>query len=408
MDSWIGQGGFPIVSVETGPDSCTVALHQRRFLYDGSESDRRWSVPINLRMSVDGAVQRHRVRLDEEWAEFAVDGPVDWVVVNDGAWGFYRVRYTPAMWQRLREGGVHDLLDPLERLGLVSDSWAAVVAGLADFSDWVSVVASLGEEHDPDVWGAINAVFGFLALAAVESDRATLQHFVRGTARPAWDELGWTPVPGESSRVATARARVLESLALIGADPEVGDATVERFRRFVTGADALAPDLVSCAARVTVVRQGDAGWHTVLELYKGASTPQDRMRYLFALTESPDPVILRRTLDLALSSEVRSQDAPLLIASVMRNRDGTAIAWDWLERHWDLLGSRFPAGQLARVFEGITAVVEPDLAAAIHRFCDANEVPQEGPRLDQLLERMDINVGLARRLRGTLAGVLGG
>jgi puromycin-sensitive aminopeptidase len=408
MDSWIAQGGFPIVSVHAGPDRSTIVLRQRRFLYDGSDTGERWSVPINLRMGVDGVVQRHRVLLDEESVELAIDGPVDWVVVNDGSWGFYRVRYSAPMWQRLDQAGVRAVMAPLERLSLVSDSWAAVVAGLQDISDWVSIVESLGEDGDADVWGAINAVFGLLSLIADESDREALQNFVRQTARPVWAHLGWTPVPGEPSRVATARARVLESLALIGSDPEVAGQTVERFGTFVTTGRALTPDLVSCAARVTVARDGDAGWHFVLAQYKSASTPQDRVRYLFALTESPDPSILRRTLDLGLTLEVRTQDAPALISAVMRNRRGTAIAWEWLESHWEELGSRFAAAQLARVFEGIPSVAEPGLAEAVHRFCAAHEVPLAGPRLDQLLERMDITVGLAGRLRGTLTAVFGG
>jgi len=408
MDSWIAQGGFPIVSVHAGPDRSTVVLHQRRFLYDGSETDERWSVPINLRMSVDGVVQRHRVLLDEESVELAVDGPVDWVVANDGSWGFYRVRYSAPMWQRLQQAGVEDVMDPFERLSLVSDSWAAVVAGLQDISDWVSIVGSLGEDRDADVWGAINSVFALLSLVADENDRDALQSFVRKTARPVWAQLGWTPVPGEPSRAATARARVLESLALIGADPEAAEQAVDRFRTFVTTGQALPPDLVSCAARVTVARDGDAGWQTVFAQYKGASTPQDRVRYLFALSESPDPSTLRRTLDLVLSLEVRTQDAPFLISAVMRNRHGATIAWEWLESHWEELGSRFSAALLARAFDGIPLVVDPGLAGAIHRFCAAHEVPLAGPRLDQLLERMDINVGLAARLRGTLTAVFDG
>jgi puromycin-sensitive aminopeptidase len=406
MDSWISQGGFPIVSVETGPEPSSVVLGQSRFLYDGSASDQRWSVPINVRVRVDGEVQRHRVLLDEGTAELTVDGPVDWVVVNDGAWGFYRVRYSQEMWGRLRRAGVQTVMDPLERVSLVSDTWAAVVAGMADLSEWVPVVEALGEEHDGDVWGALNGVFTFLALSAHQGDVEPLREFVRRTARPAWAHLGWAPSAGESSRTATARARVLEGLALIGSDPETGDEAVQRFRSFVAAGDDLAPDLVSCAARATVAREGAGGWQTVLEQYKRASSPQDRMRYLFALTESPDPATLRRTLDLALTDDVRTQDSPFLIPAVMRNRTGAAVAWEWLEQHWAELNSRFPDSQLARAFEGIPSVVEPGLAAAIRRFCSTHDVPQAGPRLDQLLERMDINVGLAGRLQGSLAGVL--
>jgi puromycin-sensitive aminopeptidase len=406
MDSWIGQGGFPLVSVDTGSGESTVLLRQRRFLYDGSESDQRWFVPINVRIQVDGEVQRHRVLLNEETAELTVDGPVDWVIVNDGAWGFYRVRYSQEMWRRLRPAGVQAVMDPLERLSLVSDTWAAVVAGLTDLSGWVSIVEVLGEEHDADVWGTINGVFNFLALSADQGELRVLHDFVRRTARPAWAHLGWAPSADESSRTATARARVLESLALIGTDPEVAHEAIERFRSFVAGGNDLPPDLVSCAARAMVAGEGTRGWQTVLDQYKQASVPQERMRYLFALTESPDPDLLEQTLDLALTNDVRTQDAPFLISTVMRNRAGTAVAWEWFEQHWAELSSRFPESQLARAFEGIPSVVEPGLAASIRGFCTTHDVPQAGPRLDQLLERMDINVGLAGRLRGTLAGVL--
>jgi hypothetical protein len=199
---------------------------------------------------------------------------------------------------------------------------------------------------------------------------------------------------------------VLESVALIGCDPDIGDEAVERFRSFLAGGHDLAPDLVSCVARATVAREGVGGWETVLEQYMRASVPQDRVRYLFALTESPDPATLQQTLDLALTSDVRTQDAPFVVSAVMRNRLGGTVAWEWLERHWNQLGTRFPESQLARAFDGIPSVVEPGLANAIHRFCTTHHVPQSGHRLDQLLERMDINVGLAGRLRGTLAGVL--
>ena len=103
-------------------------------------------------------MQRQRLLLDGATASVNFDGPVDWVVVNDGAWGFYRVRYSSELWERLRAGGVTAILDPLERLGLVIDTWAALVAGMADLDELVSVLESVSDDVDPDVWGAISAV----------------------------------------------------------------------------------------------------------------------------------------------------------------------------------------------------------------------------------------------------------
>ncbi len=407
MDSWIGQRGHPVIFVERGPDDSTVTLRQQRFLYDGSTAAEKWAVPINIRALVDGVVQHHRLLLDETTATFSFDGPVDWVVINDGAWGFYRARYSPDLWTRLRDAGVGDVLDSLERLGLVVDTWAAVVAGMADLTEWVSVVESLVGDDDPDVWAAVASGFGFLGLVADPAERSALSAFVRRSVAPSWLELGWNPVAGESRRTATARARVLSTIGLDGSDPEVRSQAVEHFHRFLEDRTSLAPDLVSASARVVVADGDEGAWATVRDLYSEASNPQDRIRYLYALTETGDPDILLRTLDMAITAEVRSQDAPFLIAQVMGHRAGTAIAWDWVERHWDEIVARFPGGLVARIFEGITSAVDPEVASAIHRFCETHEIPLAGPRMDQLLERMDVNVALAARLRGTLAESLG-
>ncbi len=42
----------------------------------------------------------------------------------------------------------------------------------------------------------------------------------------------------------------------------------------------------------------------------------------------------------------------------------------------------------------------------MHAFAASHDLPLAGPRLDQLLERMDINVALAARLQGTMLGRL--
>ena len=106
MDSWIFQGGYPLISVEPGDDAGSIRLSQQRFLYDAGapSAGRRANAgrcPVNLRASVGGVVQRQRLLLDGATAIVNFDGPVDWVVVNDGAWGFYRVSYDPALLRRL-------------------------------------------------------------------------------------------------------------------------------------------------------------------------------------------------------------------------------------------------------------------------------------------------------------------
>ena len=408
MDTWIFQAGYPLVSVEPGDDPAEIRLRQQRFLYDrtGHQANERWQVPVRLRASIGGDIQEIHLLLDSEETSVPFDGPIDWIVVNDGAWGFYRVRYESSLLGRLKQAGIQAVCNPLERMGLVIDTWAQVVAGAAELDAWVDVIESLGVEDDPDVWAGIHSAFELLDLIADDADRAALQTYLRRTAGQAWAQLGWDPAPSGGGRLDTTRGRALTALGITGEDPEIRAETLERFRRFLAGEGGLAPDLLTPAAHVAAAAGGEEVWETILAQYRADSTPQDKVRYLYALASASDPALLARTLDLALSDDVRTQDSAFLVAAVMGNRAGAALAWDWVERRWDEIQARLPANLMARIFEAITTLVDPALAQRVHAFVATHEVPHAGPRMEQLLERMDINVTFAARLRGSIAATL--
>ena len=131
------------------------------------------------------------------------------------------------------------------------------------------------------------------------------------------------------------------------------------------------------------------------------------MRYLLALAATPDPDLLARTLDMALSDEVRTQDAPFLVAGVMSNRAGGALAWHGSRNTGSGCGSacRQPDGPHVRGSHGPGGPGRGAGACTPSRA--SHDLPLAGPRLDQLLERMDINVALAGPLRDRIGTALG-
>jgi puromycin-sensitive aminopeptidase len=427
MSSWILQGGYPMVSAELGDDPSTVVLRQRRFLYTagpsdvaagpsdvaagpapGDETEARWAVPINLRASIGGTVHRERMLLGQGEGSCAFAGPVDWVVVNDGAWGFYRVRYSGDLQRRLLTSDPLAVLAPLERLQMLIDVWAVMVASKGDLTEWAATAAAVAADPDPDVWNAIAAGLNLLDLSGDDPDRAELARFARQLAEPAWDQVGWDERPGESERLATARARILTVLADFAHDGEVVGEARRRFAAHLAHPDddRLAPDLIRAAAHIAVATGGIESWQEVLDAYRASEQPQDQLRYLYALAATPIPDLRIRTLELMLTSEVRSQDAPFVIAAVLAQRGAAAQTWPWIEEHWVQLVSRFPPNLLIRILESTATVVDPDLAARIHRFCASTPIPVGSIRVEQILERMDIAVELGARLRGRIAAGL--
>ena len=184
-----------------------------------------------------------------------------------------------------------------------------------------------------------------------------------------------------------------------------------RFRAHLIGGpadSALSPDLVAAVARLAVSAGGEESWMEALEGYHRSERPQDQLRYLYALAESPDPALRLRTLELMMSSEVRSQDAPFVIASVMSQPDAARAVWEWIEEGWDRIVARFPSTLLIRILEATAGFALPEVAGAVHRFFESHDLPVSTTRTDQILERMDVNVALRDRLAGSVASGLAG
>jgi puromycin-sensitive aminopeptidase len=404
MDSWIYQGGYPLVSVELSEDGQYLTLRQRRFLYRGDSGAERWQVPINLRLSAGGQVKTARLLLSEETTEVVVPAPLDWVVVNAGAWGFYRVRYEGPLLQRLL--AVMDTeLSPLERLTVVSDTGASMLAGHSQVSDFLALDARLPSERDPDVWGSGLGPLGLLDRILSDEDRPLLQAFVRGVARPVFDELGWDPGAGEAERLGTLRARLLSTLGTLGADPDIRAEARSRLDRYFQDATSLAPDLVTAVVTIVAFSGGEEEYQLMAQRFRTAVTPQDQVRYLYALATPEVPDLLRRTLDLCLSGEVRSQDAPYVIGAVLGSRAGARLAWRFIEQHWDTMRARFPDNSIPRMLEAMSGIVDRELAAEIHAFLDGHPVPQE-KLVAQSLEKLDNNVAFAERVARDLPAAL--
>lgn len=420
MNTWIRQRGHPVVTVDAGPEESALTLRQQRFLYDGTESPEVWLVPLCMRASVGGTVQRQRLLLDGPEQIVSFDGPVDWVVANDGASGFYRIHYSPTLLRSLIDGGLEELCGPLERFDLLTDTWAGVVAGTVDLSDLVSIVRALSQDDDADVWAALYSVMSLLGSLTDGQDREALQVFAREIAAGPWETLGWTPRADEEARTGTTRARVLSVMALLGEDTRVRGEAVDRVSRFLSGkvvqpdthgdaggGSGLVPDVVGTSLRIFVAAGGETEWSQIADQYRHNDNPQEKLRFLYALAETSREELAQRTLALAGSDEVRAQDAPFLLGAVLAHPGSTRAAWAWIESNWQLLTRRFTPQLTLRVFEALQSVGDAEVSEQVHEFCARQDLKFSGPRLNQILERLDVNVALAARLKTTLAAALG-
>jgi puromycin-sensitive aminopeptidase len=398
MDSWIFQGGYPIVATDAGADASGLTLRQHQFRYlDDGDAAALWHVPVLV--GADGASTR--TLLDTAEGTVDLGAKADAAIVNAGGWGFYRVQYPADRFGPLVASG----LSRLERFNLVSDVWATVLSGRAPVSDFVELASLLKDEDDPNVWAAITGPLDLLDRVVADADRDALRAFARELAGPAFARLGWEPVAGEADRNAKLRPALAAFLGTVGGDADVQRDAAARHARYLQDRSSLAPDLVPAVVAITAAGGGEAEYTEFLGQFRAPATPQEQIRYLYALADFPNRGLMQRTLDLCMS-EVRTQNAPFAINTALGNRVAGDVAWDFVTSRWDELAARFPHKMLDRMITNVVYRTNPDAAAAVHAFFADHTIPTGQKQLEQTLERLDINVAFAQRVAPTIGDAL--
>ncbi len=394
MDSWIFQGGHPVVTA-AGDDTGTITLSQERFRYDGQPDDARWQVPVVAAVGTGTGEHAERLVLEDPVALDA-DDPA-WVMVNPTADGFYRVAYQGGLLDRLLDIGPD--LDPLQRYVLVDDQWALTVANRQSLADYLAFVERMAAtEDDLAVWRRLAGTLGTLDHMVPDDGRAGLQARVRDMVGPAWGQVGWEPVAGEDDRVGELRGVLARTRAVGGNDAEA----IARCRALMA-AEGVDPALAAAAIAVVAATGDEADYEDIRQRFGNAPTPQLELRYLMALTTFDDPQLMDRTLAATLDGTVRSQDAGFVLRGCLENRDLGPQAWAHIAQHWDDINQRLPSAIVPRMLGGISALSTPELATDVQTFLEAHPVPQGPLIVAQHLERQEINVQLRRRVQEALS-----
>ena len=384
MDTWIFQGGHPMVGVDASGDDVTVDQHIFRFV--PTDDARRWAVPLLARVGDD----THKVLLDERSTTATMKGAGDGVIANAGGHGFYRVRYSPTLLAALRPKVMQ--LAPVERALLVDDTWAAVLAGDTEAMALLDVLKGYTGESDPAVWATLTGVLGAIDRIVEGDGRAAFQAYVRDLVGPALQRFGWEPSAGESELARQARQTVITIMGTIGSDP-----SVRARAREVHESGGADPNVMAATVAV-IAATGTADDHAAyLGKYKTSSSPQEQLRYLYALGAFPDHDLAQESLALTLTDTIRSQNAPFLIQLLLQNREVNELAWEFVKGEWDAINARFPDNTIPRLLGGVTTLSTPELQADVERFLATHPVPQAVKTIEQHLERLKVNTALRQR-----------
>ena len=220
MDTWIWQGGYPLISVTIADDG-TLRFSQRRYSPSRPDDETKWAVPLSVRqVAPDGSERTDAILVEADGASLPMLAPDAVVVANAGGISFVRVvvrRGACRTTGRLRGRCA-------QPAGAVRARGRRMGGGRRRFDDRVVVLSvrrgvrrgdgASGLAADPHRPELVRPVPGGRASRPVPRLRPSLSCARRSTG---WDGR---PPPDEADLVRALRGTLAQALAVLGDDPE--------------------------------------------------------------------------------------------------------------------------------------------------------------------------------------------
>lgn len=411
MPTFVKQAGLPMVSLKSSCDGKTtqVTLSQERYFFDRARmdeaNDELWQVPVCMK-SQDGDKQSCQLLTKKE-EEFTIPGCSSWVLANAEATGYYRSHYDSSSILAL-SNAAQTALTPAERIRLISDEWASVRVNLGSINDFMALMGSLKSEHNGVVMQQGAGQIQFIADALVtDADRPAFQQWVRDLFNPLAKELGWQPAPGDSDDRKTLRSVVYEVLGNAGRDPQVLAEAGRLAREALKNRDAVDASMARTVFHLAALTGDAAFYDGILAAMPKSHSPEEFYRLGGTLTDFTDPALIDRTLKASLTPAIRTQDAPYIIAAVLRNPAGRTAGWNFVRAHWTEIDKMMIGFSAGTVIGATGSFCDAEKEAQVKDFFAANPVPSAERTLKQAEERIGYCVQMKEQQSPQVASWLG-
>ena len=405
MNTWIYQGGYPLVEVTEDGESVKIA--QRRHLRIPAEDSTRWRIPVQLRGETDEGAFRSNQLLADHRSTARMGFRPGWIVANAGGHGFYRVRYS----DRLLRALVANLgsLNDLERFCLIDDAWALVESGDIDAVSYLRLADAYRQETEFVIWTTVLGGLGTMDHHLVsEAQRSPFSDLVMELIEPALERLGWDPRPGESDLTRQLRGLILGSAGRLARNPQVVDRSREVFEEWVIHPGRIDPE-VAQACLYTVAATGDhPTYERLFSLYEENDSPQEKLRFLRSITYVETHSSVDATVQAVLDRAIRTQDASWVVGGMFRRKETGAYAWKKAQEVWTDIVAALPPMTVRYLVDTAHNLSNPGIADQVAAFLEDADIPEAEKAKAQALERLRAYVLLRERQAVALGAYLAG
>ena len=293
------------------------------------------------------------------------------------------------------------ILNHVDRWGLQNDLFSECVSGTKQLQEYLDFTTSYHDEDDYiTLLNLAQNLYSIYKLTINERFTDEIRAYTAQFLGSIFDRLGWESKKNEGHTDSLLRSFVITALGELG-DEEILNEARKRFNKFLKNKNSLTADLQE-PVFVLMAWQGDKKtYNKLLSLYRKSTLQEEKIRFLAAMCNFKQKNLLLKTLNLALTPEVRSQNIRVPIMGVSANLHGKTVLWPWLKSHWEKLVKKFGVGNpLAnRIVASVGSVIDDRQEKEVRNFFKRNPLPGTERVIEQTLERVRIRSNFLRRIK---------
>ncbi|KAF2098761.1 hypothetical protein NA57DRAFT_39769 [Rhizodiscina lignyota] len=347
MDIWTKNVGFPVVTVTEDDKAGSIHVKQNRFLRtaDVKPEEDKVLYPVFLGLRTKDGVAEELTLNDRESSYKVKD--LDFFKLNADHSGIYRTSYSPRRLQKLGEAAKQGLLSVEDRAGMIADAGTLAAAGYQKTSGILSLLQGFNTESEYVVWDEMLTRIAALKAAWIFEDQKVkdaVKKYQLELVGQKSHQLGWEFKESDGHIEQQFKSLLFGNAGLAG-DETIVKAASDMFAKFKNGdKSAIHPNIRGSVYAIVLTNGGEEEYNTILNEYRSASTSDERNTALRSLGRARAPELIKRTLSLPLSQEVKGQDIYLPLGGLRTHPGGITGLWDWLTENWASLEKKLPPG----------------------------------------------------------------
>jgi aminopeptidase N/puromycin-sensitive aminopeptidase len=386
MRSFVEQPGVPLVTLTS--EGTNVGVTQRRFLLSGAANGtsevggagEMWTIPV-CRKSASCQLLTPQTR------ELHAGAAEQFLYANAGDKGYYRTEYAPGQLKAIVAHAETGLTPP-ERIGLLGDEWSLMRAGQGPVGEFLDLVLAVKQDPSATVMeSALGRVTTIESRIATDADRERMDRVIRREYSGVYaglDKGGWF----EGEEREELRETLFAALGRAGDQSVLAEAMSET-QALLAGKKPTNTALSDAAVALTVAKGDTAMYERMLRLAQTATDPAMKQSALRTLTRFQAPELVTRTLEYAVSDQVRSQDSWTLIAQLLSRRETQDAAWAFVQQHWGEITRRETENSGTRIVEATGAFCTVERRDEVTSFFAAHPVASARRTLSRSIDSIN-------------------